>query len=163
LAFLVIVSILFFLVLKPFFGAIFWAALLALLFFPMQRLLLRRFPKRVNLVSLITMTLVLLIVVIPLLLLIAGLAQEGAKLYQKLQSGEIQVQGFFDRFWTSVPAMERLLARLGMDWTQVREQLSQGALVGSQFLATQDRKSTRLNSSHVKISYAVFCLKKKKR
>src|SRR5436309_8996555 len=26
-----------------------------------------------------------------------------------------------------------------------------------------DRKSTRLNSSHVKISYAVFCLKKKKK
>src|SRR5436309_8512744 len=26
---------------------------------------------------------------------------------------------------------------------------------------TKDRKSTRLNSSHVKISYAVFCLKKK--
>src|SRR5690606_23208582 len=29
--------------------------------------------------------------------------------------------------------------------------------------STIDRKSTRLNSSHVKISYAVFCLKKKKR
>src|SRR5690606_33980626 len=28
--------------------------------------------------------------------------------------------------------------------------------------AMRDRKSTRLNSSHVKISYAVFCLKKKK-
>src|SRR5690606_42021091 len=28
-------------------------------------------------------------------------------------------------------------------------------------LFVQDRKSTRLNSSHVKISYAVFCLKKK--
>src|SRR5690606_39798228 len=28
---------------------------------------------------------------------------------------------------------------------------------------TGDRKSTRLNSSHVKISYAVFCLKKKKK
>src|SRR5436309_16015544 len=27
----------------------------------------------------------------------------------------------------------------------------------------KDRKSTRLNSSHVKISYAVFCLKKKKK
>src|SRR5690349_22595675 len=27
---------------------------------------------------------------------------------------------------------------------------------------TRDRKSTRLNSSHVEISYAVFCLKKKK-
>src|SRR5207249_8029251 len=28
---------------------------------------------------------------------------------------------------------------------------------------TRDRKSTRLNSSHVSISYAVFCLKKKKK
>src|SRR5690606_41911553 len=28
-------------------------------------------------------------------------------------------------------------------------------------MGTKDRKSTRLNSSHVKISYAVFCLKKK--
>src|SRR5690606_42126526 len=30
-------------------------------------------------------------------------------------------------------------------------------------LIALDRKSTRLNSSHVKISYAVFCLKKKKK
>src|SRR5207302_10957740 len=29
--------------------------------------------------------------------------------------------------------------------------------------SARDRKSTRLNSSHVKISYAVFCLKKKKK
>src|SRR5215469_8622726 len=31
------------------------------------------------------------------------------------------------------------------------------------FLEREDRKSTRLNSSHVEISYAVFCLKKKKK
>src|SRR5438874_5499141 len=30
------------------------------------------------------------------------------------------------------------------------------------FITKTDRKSTRLNSSHVEISYAVFCLKKKK-
>src|SRR5690606_5972287 len=35
--------------------------------------------------------------------------------------------------------------------------------VGLLFYPNKDRKSTRLNSSHVKISYAVFCLKKKKR
>src|SRR5690606_42051577 len=33
---------------------------------------------------------------------------------------------------------------------------------GAATVATPDRKSTRLNSSHVKISYAVFCLKKKR-
>src|SRR3712207_9482897 len=32
---------------------------------------------------------------------------------------------------------------------------------GSQHYHTLDRKSTRLNSSHANISYAVFCLKKK--
>src|SRR3712207_8413551 len=35
-------------------------------------------------------------------------------------------------------------------------------LPGDLLLGVQDRKSTRLNSSHANISYAVFCLKKKK-
>src|SRR5207249_10909019 len=39
---------------------------------------------------------------------------------------------------------------------EVREQVESG-------VAEPDRKSTRLNSSHVSISYAVFCLKKKKK
>src|SRR3712207_8931679 len=34
--------------------------------------------------------------------------------------------------------------------------------VGKTALLAEDRKSTRLNSSHANISYAVFCLKKKK-
>src|SRR5437868_11940747 len=33
----------------------------------------------------------------------------------------------------------------------------------STVVSSRDRKSTRLNSSHVSISYAVFCLKKKKK
>src|SRR5690606_40992609 len=36
------------------------------------------------------------------------------------------------------------------------------AVASVRYFHCQDRKSTRLNSSHVKISYAVFCLKKKK-
>src|SRR5690606_41191249 len=39
-----------------------------------------------------------------------------------------------------------------------------GSITASNAAAKRsDRKSTRLNSSHVKISYAVFCLKKKKK
>src|SRR3712207_7542130 len=37
-----------------------------------------------------------------------------------------------------------------------------GALMAHQPGSGKDRKSTRLNSSHANISYAVFCLKKKK-
>src|SRR5690606_41365767 len=40
-----------------------------------------------------------------------------------------------------------------------RELLVQHMILAN--VAVRDRKSTRLNSSHVKISYAVFCLKKK--
>src|SRR3989442_10622789 len=38
-----------------------------------------------------------------------------------------------------------------------------GLLLGRSDCLRTDRKSTRLNSSHVRISYAVFCLKKKKK
>src|SRR5256885_12226276 len=38
--------------------------------------------------------------------------------------------------------------------------ISGGAITGGTITSTGDRKSTRLNSSHLVISYAVFCLKK---
>src|SRR3989442_11179401 len=38
-----------------------------------------------------------------------------------------------------------------------------GRATALRFRQRRDRKSTRLNSSHVRISYAVFCLKKKKK
>src|SRR5258707_9389090 len=48
---------------------------------------------------------------------------------------------------------------------QARGRRPRSLLVASPDFAAfgQDRKSTRLNSSHANISYAVFCLKKKKR
>src|SRR3712207_8305514 len=47
---------------------------------------------------------------------------------------------------------------------QVAEAGPDYSLVGAALkLSSEDRKSTRLNSSHANISYAVFCLKKKKK
>src|SRR2546426_7024268 len=40
---------------------------------------------------------------------------------------------------------------------------AQALQIGRKGCAARDRKSTRLNSSHLVISYAVFCLKKKKK
>src|SRR2546430_6386249 len=48
-------------------------------------------------------------------------------------------------------------ARFSISWRKATSTAGDGGLV---FMA--DRKSTRLNSSHSQISYAVFCLKKKK-
>src|SRR3712207_6894732 len=41
--------------------------------------------------------------------------------------------------------------------------VSEADVIGKEGVTVGDRKSTRLNSSHANISYAVFCLKKKKK
>src|SRR5690606_41694380 len=62
--------------------------------------------------------------------------------------------GFASEWGPGVPLKEGFEAECGCTINFVAADSSIGAL--------RDRKSTRLNSSHVKISYAVFCLKKKK-
>src|SRR5258708_21926628 len=62
------------------------------------------------------------------------------------------------------PELGEHLAQVPFDGSGGREQLGANLGVGAQLFpsARTDRKSTRLNSSHQIISYAVFCLKKKK-
>src|SRR3712207_8082264 len=68
-----------------------------------------------------------------------------------------------------VPADTRVLRRVhelcgvfGADGARCELPLTQGELAGLAGTSRADRKSTRLNSSHANISYAVFCLTKKK-
>src|SRR5256885_5986966 len=56
----------------------------------------------------------------------------------------------------------RSLDDLGVDHEAVRVLHADQVLADEARVAAIDRKSTRLNSSHLVISYAVFCLKKKK-
>src|SRR2546422_2762177 len=56
----------------------------------------------------------------------------------------------------------RARARGAADVQHARARHAEGAARRSGRAARRDRKSTRLNSSHGYISYAVFCLKKKK-
>src|SRR3989442_11773144 len=59
-----------------------------------------------------------------------------------------------------VDALAHAATDVGVPVEQV--QRSTGRDAPTVALPERDRKSTRLNSSHVRISYAVFCLKKKK-
>src|SRR5438874_5287430 len=54
------------------------------------------------------------------------------------------------------------LERSGHELVAAPEHHERAGRVGLRRHFRRDRKSTRLNSSHVEISYAVFCLKKKK-
>src|SRR5207249_8482245 len=61
----------------------------------------------------------------------------------------------------------RFFEHRGLDFVGIARaaitNLASGKIRQGASTITQDRKSTRLNSSHVSISYAVFCLKKKKK
>src|SRR3712207_8476714 len=58
---------------------------------------------------------------------------------------------------------ERVEVRANRDRGRCRRRgIASGRLLLHEVRRLQDRKSTRLNSSHANISYAVFCLKKKK-
>src|SRR5256885_10956961 len=74
-------------------------------------------------------------------------------LEQQLREQQAYNRGLIE---SSVDAM--LTVDPGLTITDVNEQMAK--LTG--YSREQDRKSTRLNSSHLVISYAVFCLKKKK-
>src|SRR3712207_7846844 len=65
----------------------------------------------------------------------------------------------FAQEWLSSPRHQQNLLRNLQAPHLVRKGRPQGSLA---LVLHQDRKSTRLNSSHANISYAVFCLKKKK-
>src|SRR3712207_7288871 len=76
-------------------------------------------------------------------------------LFRSLSPGHVQVLIALGRGPHSIRRLAGLVGVSSPAVTQLVNHLEQHKLV-------QDRKSTRLNSSHANISYAVFCLKKKK-
>src|SRR5207247_10887995 len=72
-----------------------------------------------------------------------------------------------EHYWRKVPSVKRLVFKAIPDEATRLAMLKRGEadvvyLLQSELAEEADRKSTRLNSSHEWISYAVFCLKKKK-
>src|SRR5688572_31583071 len=67
----------------------------------------------------------------------------------------------------ALPILQPGFAQIGVDQqhpaAELRHHYGEIGGRGGLAFAGQDRKSTRLNSSHSQISYAVFCLKKKKK
>src|SRR2546426_2439252 len=66
----------------------------------------------------------------------------------------------YTTLFRSAPTNTRMKTKNMLDWNHALVVMAWATFVISLFLPA-DRKSTRLNSSHLVISYAVFCLKKK--
>ncbi|QLF92495.1 AI-2E family transporter [Pseudomonas sp. ABC1] len=139
LSLLVLVTLAFGWILWPFYGAVFWAVILAILFSPLQRRLLIRFNNRRNLAALTTLLASLLIAVLPVIFITGLLVQEGTTLYARINSGELDVGSYVIQVKEMLPAsIQGYLQRFGLsDMSDLRERLGSSALQGSQYLATK--------------------------
>src|SRR5689334_24459055 len=94
---LVTVSLAFGWILLPFYGAVFWGSVLAIIFTPFYRKLLRIMNQRRTLAALVTLLLCLIIVILPLTFITAALMREGLVVYQGIRSGELNFGEYFQQ------------------------------------------------------------------
>ena len=124
LLFLVLVaSALFALILWPFFGAVCWAVFIAIVFWPMHQRLLHGSHNRPNMAAAASVTVIVLIVILPMTMLIASITDEASVMVAKLRSGEINIGTYFQRILAALPEWARsLLQRFGMGDLQLLQQ-----------------------------------------
>ena len=136
---LLFVSAAFVWLLSPFYGAVFWAGVMAILFYAVYAWFLRLLPGRFNSAALLTLTLILLLVILPLSLVSAMLVQEANLLFSNLQAEKPSFSRYLQDFFGLLPEwVHGLLARFGLtDMALIQERLSSGLSRASQFLATQ--------------------------
>lgn len=95
LTFVLLVTVSFFLLIKDFLLACFWAIILAVVFDPVYQRIRQYFKNSEILPLLLTMIMIILVFVIPLLTITLMITEESTILYQKIQGGEINPHIFF--------------------------------------------------------------------
>ncbi len=131
---LAVVTLAFLWVISPFFGAVFWAVVLALMFMPLQRRLRVRLRGRDTLAALATLLICLVIVLVPLGFVVGAMVDEAASFTQRVRSGELDLPAYFQQVIDALPAwVHGLLGRFGLSSLQdVATKLSAALAQGGQ-------------------------------
>lgn len=139
LALVALVSLAFAWIIVPFFGAVLWGVVVAILFAPLNAWLLRRMPGRENVAALITLLAIIALVILPSIILGIFLVQEVTGIYARIRSGDIDFASYFRDFRHAMPDwLDIGLRRMGLtDIGSLREKLSSGFASGAQALAGQ--------------------------
>ena len=136
---LVAVTLAFGWILWPFYGAVFWGVVMAILFSPLFRRLLKAMPERRTLAALATLLVFLVIVILPMTLITGMLVKEGNGLYLRIQSGELNFGKLFGQIVAVLPSwITNLLDRFGLgNLADLQNLIGTRLAAGSQAVATQ--------------------------
>jgi len=129
------VTVAFFWLIRGFMQPIFWAVALGIVVYPLHARLVRRLHDRGSLAAVISVIAVVIVVILPLIGLGAAVAQEGAALYERLQSGGLGLDTLYERVRQSVPPIAGLIERVGVDPARLGEQMQSAAVTASRYIA----------------------------
>jgi predicted PurR-regulated permease PerM len=132
---LLVASLAFVFVVQDFLQPVFWAALLASLFYPVQIRLLARLGDRNGLCALIVLALIVLIVIVPLALVGGAVTRESAALYQRVLSGEVDLRAPLTWAQEMLPSAYEKLEEFGVQPEKVTAWISSAAATTSRFAA----------------------------
>ena len=122
------ITLAFFWLLLPFFSAVFWAVILAIIFQPLQRRFEARFGRRSNLAAALSVVVCIVIAIIPMALILGSLVNEGAKLVQRAQSGGIDPTAIIGTLRDALPPwVQTGLDRIGggdLDLSALRDRIA---------------------------------------
>ena len=126
-------------ILWPFFGAILWGFIIALLSTPLNRWLIRRYRFRTTPAALVTMLVVLLVVVLPFVLITLSLASEATGIYSRIQSGELNPTQYLRNAFNALPDwVGSVLDRYGLtNFDRLQARVNAMLTQGTQFMAAQ--------------------------
>jgi predicted PurR-regulated permease PerM len=135
----VAVTIAFAWILWPFYGAVLWATVTAIVFTPLYRRLRTSLGPRRNVAAFATVLIILLVVILPLTLLGASVVQEAYGIYASIEAGEFNLGVHFRKAVGALPKWaSELLDRLGLtNLGTVQERLLAALARGGQFIAAQ--------------------------
>lgn len=120
-------------VLSPFWAAIFWAIVLAILFWPLRQRLVDRVPGRTAVTSGLIIVLIVIFILLPAFL-IAGLIADGAAaVVTQIQSGAFKPAEVFETLPTRFPKVAEFLPQLGLDISVIKSMVGQGIVSAGQF------------------------------
>ncbi|CCE24210.1 AI-2E family transporter [Methylotuvimicrobium alcaliphilum] len=95
LIFILLVTVSFFILIKDFLLACFWAIILAIVFDPIHKKLKQYFKNTEILPVLLTLVVIIIVFIIPILTITLMIAEESTTFYKKIESGEINPQLYF--------------------------------------------------------------------
>lgn len=136
LLFLAFVSLLFFSILMPFLGAIFWAVALAIIFAPLQNYFVQHIKWK-NIATLCTLLCCSLVVVLPFLFVITSVIAECVKIYASLNSGSTNLAHYFSEIQKAYPFLQDILQQLNLEPGLITQKVSEFALKISGIIAQQ--------------------------